>query len=67
MNKMRWLGLGFFILCLAVGNIGCSTTKPQLKAEPGEKPSQEQTTSPRLETTTPPSRNPDEAVPQPKA
>ncbi len=66
MNKMRWLGLGFFILCLVVGNIGCSATKPQLKAEPGEKPSQEQVSPPRLETATP-SPKPEEAIPRPMA
>jgi general secretion pathway protein D len=66
MNKMRWLGLGFFILCLVVGNFGCSATKPQLKAEPGEKPSQEQASPPRLETGTP-SPKPEEAAPGPMA
>jgi general secretion pathway protein D len=60
MNKMRWLWLGLLILCLA-GNIGCSGTKPQLKAEPGEKPSQTEVVPPQLETATP-SPKPEEAV-----
>ncbi len=64
MNKMRWLVLGFFILCQVVGNVACSATKPQLKAEPGEKPSQEQAPVPRLETAMP-SPKPVEAIPQP--
>ena len=63
MNKIRWLVSGFFILCLVVGNVACSAAKPQLKAEPGDKPSQEQASAPRLETATP-SPKPAEAIPQ---
>ena len=66
MNKMRWLWLGFFILCLVVGSIGCSGTKPQLKAEPGEKPSQMQAVPSQLETATP-SPKPEEAISGPMA
>jgi general secretion pathway protein D len=66
MNKMRWFVLGFFILCLVVGNVGCSTTKPPLKAEPGEKPPQVETSPPQLQTATP-SPKPEEAVPGPMA
>jgi general secretion pathway protein D len=63
MNKIRGLGLAVFILCLVVGNVGCSATKPQLKAEPGEKSSQEQAFPPPLETATP-SPKPEEAAPR---
>jgi general secretion pathway protein D len=66
MNKMRWLRLGLIILCLAVVSVGCAGKKPQLKAEPGEKPVQKESLQPQIETAIP-SPKPEESASGPLA
>ena len=46
MNKMKWLGMGFLILCLMLGSIYCAGKKSELKGEPGETPPRKEVSQP---------------------
>ena len=62
MNKIRWLWMGFLILFLVIGNISCSGTKSQVKAEPGGKVPTEVIREPQPEKVMPSSQR-EEAIP----